>query len=60
VAPSPPTRPGSRWSGCGGPTSGCATRLAQAEKIIQIQGKVSELLGIPLDPASDEEQSASS
>ena len=37
-----------------------ATRLAQAEKIIQIQGKVSELLGIPLDPASDDEQSASS
>jgi len=35
-------------------------RLAQAEKIIQIQGKVSELLGIPLDPASDDEQSASS
>jgi transposase len=35
-----------------------AKRLAQAEKIIQIQGKVSELLGIPLDPASDDEQSA--
>jgi transposase len=35
-------------------------RLAQAERIIQIQGKVSELLGIPLDPASDDEQSASS
>ena len=35
-------------------------RLAQAEKIIEIQGKVSELLGIPLDPASDDEQSASS
>ena len=34
-----------------------ATRLAQAEKIIEIQGKVSELLGIPLDPASDDEQS---
>src|SRR5215211_6114328 len=33
-------------------------RLAQAERIIEIQGKVSELLGIPLDPASDEEQSA--
>ena len=33
-------------------------RLAQAEKIIEIQGKVSELLGIPLDPASDDEQSA--
>ena len=37
-----------------------AKRLAQAEKIIEIQGKVSELLGIPLDPASDDEQSASS
>jgi transposase len=33
-------------------------RLAQAEKVIEIQGKVSELLGIPLDPASDDEQSA--
>src|SRR5512132_4092880 len=33
-------------------------RLAQAERIIEIQGKVSELLGIPLDPASDDEQSA--
>jgi len=37
-----------------------AKRLAQAEKIIEIQGKVSELLGIPLDPACDDEQSASS
>jgi transposase len=37
-----------------------AKRLAPAEKIIEIQGKVSELLGIPLDPASDDEQSASS
>ena len=37
-----------------------AKRLGQAEKIIEIQGKVSELLGIPLDPASDDEQSASS
>ena len=35
-----------------------AKRLGQAEKIIEIQGKVSELLGIPLDPASDDEQSA--
>jgi transposase-like protein len=35
-----------------------ATRLVQAEKIIEIQGKVSELLGIPLDPASDDQQSA--
>jgi transposase len=35
-----------------------AKRLAQAERIIEIQGKVSELLGIPLDPASDDEQSA--
>ena len=33
-------------------------RLTQAERIIEIQGKVSELLGIPLDPASDDEQSA--
>ena len=33
-------------------------RLVQAERIIEIQGKVSELLGIPLDPASDDEQSA--
>ena len=37
-----------------------ATRLAQAEKIIELQGKLSELLGISLDPASDDEQSASS
>ena len=37
-----------------------AKRLAQAEKIIEIHGKVSELLGISLDPASDDEQSASS
>ena len=37
-----------------------AKRLAQAERIIEIQGKVSELLGLPLDPASDDEQSASS
>ena len=35
-------------------------RLAQAQRIIEIQGKVSELLGIPLDPASDDEQSANS
>src|SRR5262245_55654433 len=35
-----------------------AKRLAQAEKIIEIQGNVSELLGIPLDPASDDGQSA--
>ena len=35
-----------------------AKRLGQAEKIIEIQGKVSELLGIPLDPGSDDEQSA--
>ena len=33
-------------------------RLAPAERIIEIQGKVSELLGIPLDPASEDEQSA--
>ena len=37
-----------------------AKRLAQAEKISEIQGKVSELLGLPLDPASDDEQSVSS
>ena len=29
-------------------------RLGQAEKIIEVQGKVSELLGISLDPASDD------
>lgn len=33
-------------------------RLDQAEKIIEVQGKVSELLGISLDPASDDEESA--
>jgi transposase len=33
-------------------------RLAQAERIIEIQGNVSELLPIPLDPASDDEQRA--
>lgn len=32
-------------------------RLDQAQKIIEVQGKVSELLGIPLDPASDEHES---
>ncbi len=32
-------------------------RLDQAEKIIAVQGKVSELLGISLDPASDETES---
>jgi len=35
-----------------------AHKLGQAERIIEIQGKLSELLGIPLDPASDDEQSA--
>jgi transposase len=35
-----------------------AHKLDQAERIIEIQGKLSELLGIPLDPASDDEQSA--
>ena len=35
-----------------------ARKLTQAERIIDIQGKLSELLGIPLDPASDDEQSA--
>jgi transposase-like protein len=34
-------------------------RLSQAERIIEVQGKVSELLGIPLDPASDEQESES-
>ena len=33
-------------------------RLAKAERIIEIQGNVSELLRIPLDPAGDDEQSA--
>ena len=33
------------------------TRLDQAQRIIEIQGKVSELLGIPLDPASDDNES---
>jgi len=32
-------------------------RLDTAEKIIEVQGKVSELLGISLDPASDETES---
>jgi transposase len=36
-----------------------AAKLDQAERIIEIQGKVSELLGILLDPASDDEVSAS-
>ena len=36
-----------------------AARLDQAQRIIEIQGKVSELLGIPLDPASDDDESAS-
>jgi transposase len=35
-----------------------AHKLGQAERIIEIQGKLSELLGISLDPASDDEQSA--
>lgn len=34
-------------------------RLDHAEKIIEVQGKVSELLGISLDPASDEQESES-
>lgn len=33
--------------------------LDQAHKIIEVQGKVSELLGIPLDPASGDEESGS-
>ena len=35
-----------------------AHKLGQAERIIELQGKLSELLGISLDPASDDEQSA--
>ena len=35
-----------------------AAKLDQAQRIIEIQGKVSELLGIPLDPASDDNESA--
>jgi len=34
-------------------------RLATAERIIEIQGKVSELLGIPLAQSSDDEESGS-
>jgi len=34
-------------------------RLATAERIIEIQGKVSELLGIPLARSSDDEPSGS-
>lgn len=34
-------------------------RLATAERIIEIQRNISELLGIPLDPESDDEQSGS-
>jgi len=34
-------------------------RLATAERIIEIQGKVSELLGIPLAQASEDEKSGS-
>jgi transposase len=35
-----------------------AARLDRAQRVIEIQGKVSELLGIPLDPASDDDESA--
>jgi hypothetical protein len=35
------------------------SRLGQAERIIEIQGKVSELLGIPLAQSSDDEPSGS-
>lgn len=35
------------------------TRLGQAERIIEIQGKVSELLGIPLAQSSDDDPSGS-
>lgn len=34
-------------------------RLATAERIIEIQGKVSELLGIPLAQSSDDDESGS-
>ena len=34
-------------------------RLATAERIIEIQGKVSELLGIPLAPVSEDEHGGS-
>ena len=36
-----------------------SARLATAERIIEIQGKVSELLGLPLAPLSDDEPSGS-
>lgn len=36
-----------------------SARLATAERIIEIQGKVSELLGIPLARTSDDEPSGS-
>lgn len=36
-----------------------STRLARAERIIEIQGKVSELLGIPLAQSSDDDESGS-
>ena len=34
-------------------------RLATAERIIEIQGKVSELLGIPLAPVSEDDEGGS-
>jgi transposase len=36
-----------------------AARLSTAERIIESQGKVSELLGIPLAPASEDDTSGS-
>ena len=36
-----------------------AARLSTAERIIEIQGKVSELLGIPLAPVSEHDTSGS-
>lgn len=36
-----------------------ARRLATAERIIEIQRNISELLGIPLDPESDDDKSGS-
>jgi len=36
-----------------------AARLSTAERIIEIQGKVSELLGIPLAPVSEDDTSGS-
>ncbi len=42
-----------------GRTKHLEQRLATAERIIEIQGKVSELLGIPLAQSSDDDESGS-